>query len=43
MQAINRKSVAYDSLPTNVNDTTLKRQFPSGPFGRIGYYTPGYE
>ena len=41
MQAINRKNVAYDSLPTNVNDTALQlRQFPSGPFG---YYTPGYQ
>ena len=35
MQAINRKGVAYDSLPTNVNDAALKRQFPSGPFGRV--------
>ena len=24
MQAINRKGVGYDSLPTNVNDTALK-------------------
>ena len=35
MQAINRKGIAYDSLPTNVNDTALKKQFPSGPFGRV--------
>ena len=35
MQVINRKSVAYDSLPTNVNDTALKRQFLSGPFSRV--------
>ena len=35
MQAINRKGVEYDSLPTNVNDTALKRQFPSGPFGQV--------
>ena len=37
MQAVNRKSVTYDSLPTNVNDTALKRQFPSGPFGRVWF------
>ena len=35
MQAINHKSIAYDSFPTNVNDTALKRQFPSGSFGRV--------
>ena len=42
MQAINRKGVEYDSLPTNVNDTALKRQFPSGPFGQVRF-TPGYK
>ena len=35
MQAINRKGVEYDSLPTSDNETALKRQFPSGPFGQV--------